>query len=116
MNHESEILRNNNHETDDYHKNQGNSHKVPLAHAHRVYSRAGESTVSYVHLYQVQNTLLRINYFHLHCQPWCPAALAPTIPCDVSLNQVHRHCLHTMDSDACAWFGPIPTKSQVLVK
>ncbi len=27
-----------------------------------IYSRAGGSTVSYVHLYQVRNTLLRINY------------------------------------------------------
>jgi hypothetical protein len=52
-----------------------------------IYLCAGESTVSYVHLYQVRNTLLQINNFHLHCQPWCPAALAPTITCDVSTPQ-----------------------------
>jgi len=27
-----------------------------------IYSRAGGSTISYVHSYQVRNTLLRINY------------------------------------------------------
>ena len=31
--------------------------KVPPAHAHRVYSRAGKSTISYIHSYQVRNTL-----------------------------------------------------------
>jgi len=39
VNRESEILQNKvhtKHETDDYRKNQGNSHKVPPAHAQRV--------------------------------------------------------------------------------
>ena len=30
------------------------------------------------------------------------------------LNQVHRRRLYTMDDDACAWFGPISSKSQVV--
>ena len=47
--------------SDDYCKNQGNLLKVPPAHTQRVYLHAGGSTISYVHSYQVGNTLLRIN-------------------------------------------------------
>jgi hypothetical protein len=49
-----------------------------------IYSSAGGSTISYVHSYQVRNTLLQINYLAFLCQPWSQAALAPTAPCGTS--------------------------------
>jgi len=85
-----------------------------ITHLSWIYLRAGESTVSYAHSYQVQNTLLWINYMLFHCHGvrrlW---PLPSPVMCQL-LNQVHRRHLYTMGNDACVWFGPIPSKSQVV--
>jgi hypothetical protein len=45
----------------------------------RILSRDFVCTVSYVQMNQVPKPLSGQNYLENWCQPWCPAALAPTM-------------------------------------
>ena len=44
-----------------------------------IYSRAGMPTVSYVHLYQVPNTPLRINYLTFVCSSFGPCCFSAVL-------------------------------------
>ncbi len=48
-----------------------------------IYLRELTFTVSYVQTYQDWKPPLQINYCHVSPQPWCGAALAPTMACVV---------------------------------
>jgi hypothetical protein len=59
----------------------------PYEFQHFISLRGFTFTVSCVQTYQVRKPPLQMNYLHFSLQPWCGAALAPTMACSLMTPQ-----------------------------